>query len=106
MTQLLTDLTSMIAIDLVNDLSPSEVQHMKRELGPNWKEQLLTPVMQPITLRSGTVLKLTGGNATSCRWAEPDLVRSELQELFYTAIYSTLYHNVGGKSNGFFRYML
>lgn len=67
MTQLLTDLTSMIAMDLVNELSPAEVQHMKRELGPYWKEQLLTPVMQPITLRSGTVLKLTGGNTASCR---------------------------------------
>ena len=52
----ITELMTMVAYDTLGNLSSGEASALQRELGPNWQEQLLTPVTSPMTLRSGKTL--------------------------------------------------
>lgn len=52
----LYDLLTLSAYDAMNDLSPSEVATLNRDLGKDWQQNLMSAITQPMTLRSGTVL--------------------------------------------------
>ena len=58
---ILDDIIAFVAYDTVNSLTDADRNALARELGSNWESQILTPLLQPMTLRSGKVLE-TGGS--------------------------------------------
>lgn len=58
---LINEVFTLAAYDALGDLQPHEAAALERELGANWQEQLLSPITQPMTLRSGKILQPVSG---------------------------------------------
>lgn len=56
LNSVLHELFTLAAYDNIMELSSDEVATLNRSLGADWQQQLLTPITQPITLRSGKVV--------------------------------------------------
>lgn len=63
----LDEIISFVAYDTVTNLTEEERNTLARELGPKWEDQILTPFMQGMTLRSGKVLA-TGGKRKNAKF--------------------------------------
>lgn len=67
LNMVISEVMTIAAYDTLGDLKPSEQATLKRELGDDWQAQLLTPVVQPLTLRSGRML-VGGGCSVAFRY--------------------------------------
>jgi hypothetical protein len=92
MGNLYSELLTMATYDTMEALTPSEVAALERELGRDWRTQLLTPISQPMTLRNGTILGQGGGKrgGDSCPFALRVVARILLLSLVSLCLMSAL----------------
>lgn len=83
---LVSEVMTLAAYDTLAELEPGEMAALQRELGDDWAEQLLTPVTQPMTLRSGRILAGGGDCPLAVRFLARVLVLTFLTLAVMAAI--------------------